>query len=225
MDPGALSWRPFWVSIKLAGITTIILFVLCLPAAYIFVHRSFPGKVILDSIVSLPLVLPPTVLGFYLLLLLSPHSAIGRFVENTLGLRLVFNFWGMVIGCCMFSFPFMFRPLRDGMAKLPRSLIEASFTLGKSELVTLRYVILPNIKPSLLTGLITTFAHTIGSFGVVLMVGGNISASTKVVSIAIFEEVEQLNFEAAHTYCGVLVLCSFAAMVTLNVINRRMQQS
>jgi molybdate transport system permease protein len=178
-------------------------------------------KPIIEAIVSLPLVLPPTVLGFYLLIAFSPESAIGSFLNDVFGLKLAFSFSGLVIGSIIYSLPFMIQPLQAGFAGLPSTLSEASFVLGKSKYQTITKVLIPNIKKSILTGIVLTFAHTVGEFGVVLMIGGNIPNQTKVVSIAIYDEVESLNYSTAHVYSGILLAVTFAILLLVYINNNR----
>ena len=153
----------------------------------------------------MPLVLPPTVIGFYLLIVFSPKYFLGHFLESIFGVRVVFSFTGLVIGSVLFSLPFMVNPIKAGLQNFPCALMEASYCLGKSPWETLRRVILPNIKPALLTGIVMAFAHTIGEFGVVLMIGGNIPGETRLASIAIYNEVEALNYDTAGLYALILV--------------------
>jgi molybdate transport system permease protein len=163
----------------------------------------------------LPLVLPPTVLGFYLLLALSPGSWFGSLAVTVLGKPLVFSFEGLVIGSVLYSLPFMVYPVQSGMKGLSPRLYEAAQSLGKSNLQILWDVVLPNIRPSLLAGLVLTFAHTVGEFGVVLMIGGSIPGETRVASIAIYDEVEALNYSSANKYALILVGISFLALTLL----------
>jgi len=186
------------LTFKVALITTIILFFIGIPIALWISSTSSKLKPVIETIVSMPLVLPPSVIGFYLLIFLGPSSAIGSFVEEWFDMRLVLSFEGILIGSILFSFPFMVHPIQSGLQALPKSLIEASYTLGKSKLQTLLHVQLPNIKNSLLTGIVLTFAHTVGEFGVVLMIGGNIPGETRLASIAIYDEVEALNYGLAN---------------------------
>jgi len=209
------------LTLKLAFITTVILFFAGLPIAYFLAYRNFKFKPTIETIVSLPLVLPPTVLGFYLILLLSPEGFLGGIFEKIVGHSLLFTFEGLVIGSVIYSLPFMVHPLQSGFSSIPMSLIEASYTLGKSKIITLLKVILPNMKPSILTGLILTFAHTIGEFGVVLMIGGSIPGETKVASIAIYEEVEALNYDKAHLYALILFMLTAFILIVVYSVNRR----
>jgi molybdate transport system permease protein len=215
-------WQPLLLTFKLAAITTLILVVIGVPLAYLIAFGRFRFKSALEALVSMPLVLPPSVLGFYLLLAFSPQHAFGQFIEATIGIKLAFSFEGLVLASVIFSLPFMVHPIQAGFQSLPPSLSEAAFTLGKSRFTTLMRVLLPNIKPSLLSGIVISFAHTIGEFGVVLMIGGSVPGVTKVASIAIYEEVESLNYAAANFYAGVLFAISFAVLLTVYVINKKL---
>ncbi len=213
--------QPLLLSFQLAAVTTLILLVLGIPLAYRLAFMRSRSKPVFEALVSMPLVLPPTVLGFYLLLAFSPQHAFGLWLEQWLNIRLVFSFPGLVIGSVIFSLPFMVQPVQSALQSLPRSLIEASRTLGKSDLETLMRVLLPNIKPALLAGTVLSFAHTVGEFGVVLMLGGNIPGVTKVASIAIYDEVESLNYAAAHFYSMVLAGVTFAILLAVYIVNRK----
>lgn len=211
---------PLWLTAELALITTAILFVLSIPLCYWLAFSNFKFKVVIEAIVSLPLVLPPSVLGFYLLLAFSPENEFGKFLDHYFDTRLVFTFEGLIIASVIYSLPFMVHPLQSGLKNLPVSLREASYTLGKSKTTTLFKILLPNIKPSLLTGLVLTFAHTIGEFGVVLMVGGSIPGETKVVSISIYDEVQAMNYENANFYAGILFVFTFVILLSVYFINQ-----
>jgi molybdate transport system permease protein len=215
---------PILLTLELAFLTTIILFVLSIPLAAWLSRKNNIFKTIAQVFVSLPLVLPPTVIGFYLLIAFSPANALGRFLEHNFDIRLAFSFWGLLIGSVIYSLPFMVHPIQSGLAALPSSLQEASYSLGKSKKQTLFQVLLPNIKPSLLTGIVLTFAHTIGEFGVVLMIGGNIPGKTKVASIAVYDEVEALNYHNANGYALILLALSFIILLVMYLFNRRMAQ-
>jgi len=167
----------------------------------------------------MPLVLPPTVLGFYLLIAFSPSGTFGNWVNEWLGLRLIFSFEGLVIASIIYSLPFMIQPIQAGLTGLPKQYKEVSYVLGKSRYTTLYKVLLPNIKPALLTGIVLSFAHTIGEFGVVLMIGGNIPGETKVASIAIYDEVEALNYDTANTYSLILLAITFFILLGVYLIN------
>lgn len=219
-----IDWTPFLLSFKLAFISTIILFFICLPLAYIIARSEFKLKPIIESIISLPLVLPPSVLGFYILIFLSPYSFLGEFMQKHFDIRLVFNFIGLVIASCIYSLPFMFSPILSGFKSLPNSLIEASYSLGKGKITTLFKVAMPNIKPSLLSAIIISFAHTLGEFGVILMIGGSIEGETKVASIAIYDAVEILDYKLAHIYSGVMLAISFTVLFLVYFINQKIEK-
>lgn len=206
---------PFYLTIKLALITTLILFILGIPLAYWLAFSRLKPKIIVEAIVGLPLVLPPTVLGFYLLLAFSPENAFGRFLETYFDIRLVFTFPGLVVASVIYSLPFMVQPLQSGFRMVPNVLTEAASTLGKSRFTTLIHVLIPNIRGSIISGGILTFAHTIGEFGVVLMIGGNIPNETRVVSVLIYNEVEAMNYSSANFYSLILLFFSFLVLLAV----------
>ena len=220
-----IDFDPLWLTAKLAFITTLILLLLAIPLCYWLAYSRFRFKAVIEAIISLPLVLPPSVLGFYLLIAFSPENTFGKFLSEYLDLRLVFTFQGLILASVLYSLPFMVNPILSGLKNLPASLQEASFTLGKSRLLTILKIILPNIRPSLLTGIIMTFAHTVGEFGVVLMVGGSIPKETKVVSIAIYEEVESMNYDNANVYAGILFVFSFSILLAVHLINNKSRKT
>ncbi len=216
-------WSPFLLSLELALSTSLILFLICLPLALRVYHRHRRWSPFWETVVSLPLVLPPTVLGFYILVLLSPRWGPGAWLESHLGLRLIFTFPGMLIASCIYTFPFMLNPLRNGLEKIPVSLLEASAVLGRTQGETTRFIILPLLRSHIITALVTTFAHTMGEFGVILMVGGSIPGRTKVASVYLFELVENLEFQAAHRYALLLLGLSFVLLFLVHTLNRRRQ--
>ena len=209
------------LTFKLASVTTFFLLLIGIPLGYYLARTKTIFKPIFETFISMPLVLPPTVIGFYLLLVFSPQNALGLFLEKTFDLRLVFSYEGLVIASIIYSLPFMVHPIQSGFSALPLSLEEASYTLGKSKLATLVSVLLPNIKTSLLTGTVLSFAHTVGEFGVVLMIGGSIPGETRVASIAIYEEVEALNYDLANDYALVLFAISFVVLLSVYALNKR----
>ncbi|HIC43345.1 MAG TPA: molybdate ABC transporter permease subunit [Sulfurimonas sp.] len=215
-----LDMDPFIISFKLAGITTLILFLIALPISWWLSQTKCKCKPFIEAIVSLPIVLPPSVIGFYILYALSYNSPIGGFFDEVFGIKLVFNFTGLVIASCFYSFPFMVQPLQSGFESLNKNMLEASYIAGKSKLQTLVYVALPNIKPAFLSAIIITFAHTVGEFGVVLMVGGSIPGETKVASVAIYEFVETLDYTNAHIYSGLMIGMSFIVLLGVYTFNR-----
>jgi molybdate transport system permease protein len=208
-------WQTLRLTLALASCTTVLLLLLGLPLAYALAHSRSRLRPLAEAVVSLPLVLPPTVIGFYLLLAFSDSTALGRFLIEKLGLSLNFSFPGILVGSLVYSLPFMVQPLQAGFQQLPRSLTEAAYTLGKSRLTTLWRVLLPNMKPALLNGAVLTFAHTLGEFGVVLMIGGNLPGRTRVASIAIYDEVQSLQYDQANAYAGTLLAVAFAILVGL----------
>jgi len=215
--------EPFWLSFKLASVTALLLFFISLPLAWYLSQTKSKFKPFLEAITAMPIVLPPSVLGFYLLICLSPDSFLGSFLQNSLGVKPLFSFEGLVIASVIYSFPFMLQPLQSGFESLNRSMIEASFLSGKGELVTLFRVALPNIKPSLITAFIITFAHTVGEFGVVLMVGGSIPEETRVASVAIYELVEGMEYSKAHIYSAIMVLFSFLILLSVYFVNHKLR--
>jgi len=216
-----LDFEPFLLSFKLAGMTTLILFFIALPLSWWLSQSKCKCKPFIEALVSLPIVLPPSVLGFYILFALSYNSPIGAFFEETFGIKLVFNFTGLVIASCFYSFPFMVQPLQGGFETLNKNMLEASYIAGKSKFATLLFVALPNIKPALLSALIITFAHTVGEFGVVLMVGGSIAGETKVASVAIYEFVEIMDYTQAHIYSAIMLALSFTVLLCVYLFNLR----
>lgn len=205
---------------KLAIATTGILFLLGLPVAYILAYTRYRIKVIFEALICMPMVLPPTVLGYYLLVAFSPQNGFGRFIEQYFDIRLAFSFEGILIASVIAGLPFMIQPLQSGLTSLPASFREASYTLGKSRITTFFRVLLPNIKPSIITGISLTFAHCIGEFGIVLMVGGNIPEQTRIASIAIYDEVQTLNYSVANKYSLILFVTSFVLLTIIYSINK-----
>lgn len=214
-------WQPLWLTFKLASVTSVILCLVGIPFAAWLAHTRVRIKPAVEALVAMPLVLPPSVLGFYLLLAFSPQSWFGHFLDQTIGLKLAFSFSGLVLGSIIYSFPFLVHPVQSGFQNLPVSLSEAAYTLGKSRWQTFLQVLLPNIRPSLLAGIVLSFAHTVGEFGVVLMIGGNIPGSTRVASLAIYDEVESLNYATANFYALVLFAVSFILLLIVYWLNRK----
>ena len=214
-----IDWNPLLLTFKLAFITTVLLLVISIPLSYWLAYTRSRIKPVAETLVSMPLVLPPTVIGFYMLLAFSPSNAFGDWLDQWLGLRLVFSFEGLVLGSLIYSLPFMVHPIQAGFANLSPALKNASYVMGKSKLTTVIRVLLPNMKPSILTGIILAFAHTIGEFGVVLMIGGNLSGKTRVASIAIYDEVESLNYAAANSYSLILFGITFVILLLVYLVN------
>lgn len=216
-----LEFTPFILSFKLAAITTLILFVIAVPLAWYLSQTKSKAKPFLEAFTALPIVLPPSVLGFYILVVLSQNSPVGAFFDEYFGIKLVFNFMGLVVASCFYSLPFMVQPLQGGFESLDKNILEASYIAGKSKLKTVLKVALPNIKPAVLTAVIITFAHTVGEFGVVLMVGGSIPGETKVASVAIYEMVEIMDYTTAHIYSAIMVIISFFVLLGVYIFNHK----
>ena len=219
-----LDFEPFFLTFKLALTTTIVLFVVGVPLSYWLAFNPSRWKVIPEAIVGLPLVLPPSVLGFYLLMAFSPENGFGHFLESYFDVRLVFTFPGLVVASVIYSLPFMIQPLQSGFGMVPVSLVETAYTLGKSKFTVLTRVLLPNMKGALISACVLSFAHTVGEFGIVLMVGGNIPHETRVVSVAIYDEVEAMNYTQANVYSSILLTFSFLVLVSVYAVNRTMQK-
>lgn len=214
-------WQTLRLTLALAACTTALLLLLGVPLAYLLAQSRSRLRPVVEAVVSLPLVLPPTVIGFYLLLAFSDSTVFGRFLINQLGLSLNFTFAGILAGSLVYSLPFMVQPLQAGFRQVPRSLSEAAYTLGKSRLTTLWRVLLPNMKPALLNGVVLTFAHTLGEFGVVLMIGGSLPGRTRVASIAIYDEVQSLHYDQANAYAITLLVVAFVILVGLYWFTKR----
>lgn len=209
------------LTLKLAVSTTLILILIGLPFAYWLTYTNVKLKPLIEALVSMPMVLPPSVIGYYMLVLYSPRNWFGDWLSRIFDVRLAFTFEGILIASVIFSLPFMVQPLHNGLRSLPDSLREASYTLGKSKMLTFFRVLVPNIKPSIITAVALTFAHTIGEFGIVLMVGGNMQGETRVASIAIYDEVQALNFAGANRYALILFLVSLTLLTIIYSINKK----
>lgn len=216
---------PIWLTLKLAAITTLLLLLVGLPIAWWLSKGRSIFKTIIEAIITMPLVLPPSVLGFYLLLAFSPRHGIGQWLQDTFDIQLVFSFQGLVLASFIYSIPFMIGPIRSALQQLPVSLAQASYTLGKTQWQTFKSVLLPNIKPSLLTAVVLTFAHTLGEFGVVLMIGGNIPDVTRVASIAVYDSVERMDYAAANSYSLILFSITFIMVIGVFVFNKYQARS
>lgn len=216
-----MNWAAIFTSLKLATVTTIVLMVIGTPLAYWLAFTKKRWSFLVESVVALPLILPPTVLGFYVLVALGPRSPVGRAYEQLFGSTLPFTFKGLVIASTLYSLPFAVQPVAAAFTSVNRRLIEASWTLGVSRWGTFRRVIVPQSIAGLVTGAVLSFAHTIGEFGVVLMVGGNIEGQTRTVSIAIYDDVQALNYAQANTTALILLLFSFVILATVYSLNRK----
>lgn len=220
-----MDWGPIWLTLRLAGITTALLLIIGLPLAYWLSRgRSFV-KIIMEAIITMPLVLPPSVLGFYLLVAFSPQHGLGKWLADHFDIQFVFSFQGLVLASVIYSMPFMIGPIRSALQQLPLSLSQASYTLGKSKTETFLKVLLPNIRPSLLTAIVLTFAHTLGEFGVVLMIGGNIPNVTRVASIAVYDAVENMDYASANNYSLVLFALTFIIVIAVFIFNKHTAKS
>jgi molybdate transport system permease protein len=219
-----MDYTPFLVTFKLASFTALILFVIGIPIAYFIAFSKWKGKILLESILMLPIVLPPTVIGFYFLFFLGSQSGLGRFFEDTFGFSLVFSFQGILLGTVIYCLPFMITPIINGFRSIPKNIIESTKLLNKSKTNALWYVYIPFIKRNVLSGILLTIAHTIGEFGLILMIGGQFS-ETKVASIAIYDEVNAMNYELVHQYALVLLIISFILIFTLNLLTRKTSRS
>ena len=216
-----MSWEPIFLTLRLAGLTAAILVVIGVPIAYWLTYSRWRGKFLIESIVALPLVLPPTVLGFYVLVAISPRSPLGRAYQDITGHPLAFTFEGLLVASVLYSLPFAVQPFTSAFGAVDHKLVEASWTLGISRLQTFFRVTLPLSVTGIVTGLVLSFAHTLGEFGVVLMVGGNIPGVTRTVSIDIYDEVQALNYSAAARTALVLLLFSFVILSVVYAMNRR----
>ena len=216
-----MDWQAFLVTIRLAVLVAAILVLIGLPIAYWITYSRWRWKFLLEAVVALPIVLPPTVLGFYVLVALGPHSPIGRWWEALTGHTLAFTFQGLVIGSLLYSLPFAVQPFAASFAAVDPKLIAASATLGASKLRTFSRVILPLSASGLVTGVALSFAHTMGEFGVVLMVGGNIPGVTRTVSIDIYDQVQASNYASANETALVLLTISFVVLSAVYALNRR----
>jgi molybdate transport system permease protein len=217
-----MDWQSLWLTIRLAAVVAAILFLIALPIAYWITYSQWHWKFLAEAVVALPIVLPPTVLGFYLLVALGPRSPLGRFWQSVSGHTLAFTFQGLVIGSIIYSLPFAVQPFAASFSAVDSRLIAASATLGASKVRTFREIILPLSLPGLVAGVVLSFAHTMGEFGVVLMIGGNIPGVTRTVSIDIYDQVQALNYSAASITALVLLGISFCLLSLVYALNRKM---
>ena len=220
-----IDWQPLWLSLRLALITTTILLLLAIPLGYWLAYSRQRWKIAAEAVISLPMVLPPTVLGFYLLLAFSPSQGFGRWLDHHFNIRLAFTFPGLVIASLFYSLPFTVNPIVAGFRTLPADWRNASRTLGKSDWTTLVRILLPNIRASLITAAVLSFAHTIGEFGVVMMIGGGIPGQTRVASVALYDEVQSMNNGMANRYALVLLAFSFVILLLVYGINQQTGKS
>jgi molybdate transport system permease protein len=216
-----MNWEALATTLKLAAVTSSILVVIALPLSYWVAFSRWRWKFLVEAVVALPLVLPPTVLGFYVLMALGPRSPLGRFYEGLVGRGLPFTFEGLVVGSVLYSLPFAVQPISASFGSVDRKYIEASWMLGVSNLETFFRVIIPQSWAGVMTGIVLSFAHTIGEFGVVLMIGGDIPGVTRTLSIDIYDQVQGLNYSSAATTSAVLLIISFAILSIVYALNRK----
>lgn len=219
---GDLDLGPVWVSLKLASVTVVALLLIATPLAWWLAFTRARSRAVIEAVTALPLVLPPTVLGFYLLILLGPAGGIGRLWVELTDTTLTFSFTGLVVASVIYSFPFAVQPLQAAFERVGRGPLEAAATLGASPFQAFLRVASPMALRGYVSAIVLVFAHTLGEFGVVLMVGGSIPGSTKVVSIAVYEHVETVEYAQAHILSAGLLIFSFVVLFAVYVINRRM---
>ena len=214
-------WQSLWLTLRLAFISTACLTVLGIPLALWLNRSAWRGAVVIETLVTLPIVLPPTVIGFYLLSFFSPHTALGSFWLKVTGQTLTFSFSGLVLGSVIYSLPFAVQPFQAAFRAIPQTYLEAAHIFGASRTQSFWKITLPLARRGVAVGLTLSFAHTLGEFGVVLMLGGSIPGKTKVASIALYDEVQKMNYAGAHAYALTLLFISFAIILTMSLIQRR----
>jgi molybdate transport system permease protein len=222
MQMAELELGPVWLSLQLATVTVLVLLVIATPLAWWLAFTRSKASTVVEALVALPLVLPPTVLGFYLLILLGPAGALGRFWVQLTDDTLTFSFTGLVIASAVYSFPFAVQPLQTAFTAVGRAPLEAAATLGAGPLDAFLRVASPLAIRGYISAIVLSFAHTLGEFGVVLMVGGNIPGTTKVVSIAVYEHVETIEYAQAHILSAGLLVFSFLVLISVYALNRRL---
>jgi len=216
-----MDWQAIGLSLRLSACTTLVLVAFGLPLAYWLANTRLRGRFLLEAVIALPIVLPPTVLGFYVLMAIGPLSPLGQFYETLFGHRLPFTFQGLLVASVLYSLPFAVQPFTSAFATMDRRMVEASWCLGVSKAGTFLRVALPLAWPGVLTGVVLSFAHTMGEFGVVLMIGGNLPGVTRTVSISIYDEVQALNYAAANQTSLALLLFSFAVLAITYGLQRK----
>lgn len=216
-----ISLEPVWLSLELAVVTTVVLLALSAPLAWWLARSKSAWRAPIGAVVTLPLVLPPSVMGFYILVALGPHGPLGQFTQSMGWGLLTFTFPGLVIGSLVYSLPFAVQPLQGAFEALGDRLMEVAATLGAKPVDAFFSVVLPLVRPGVFTATVLTFAHTIGEFGVVLMIGGNIPGKTQVVSTEIYTFVEAMEYEKAHILAGGMLVFSFVVLLALSFLNRR----
>lgn len=216
-----ISLEPVWLSLELAVVTTVVLLALSAPLAWWLARSKSVWRAPIGAVVTLPLVLPPSVMGFYILVALGPHGPLGQFTQSMGWGLLTFTFPGLVIGSLVYSLPFAVQPLQGAFEALGDRPMEVAATLGAKPIDAFFSVVLPLVRPGVFTATVLTFAHTIGEFGVVLMIGGNIPGKTQVVSTEIYTFVEAMEYEKAHILAGGMLVFSFVVLLALSCLNRR----
>jgi molybdate transport system permease protein len=216
-----MNWQAFWLTIRLAAIVSVLLLGIGIPIAHWITYSRWRWKFLVEAVIALPIVLPPTVLGFYVLMALGSRSPLGRWWESITGHTLAFTFEGLMIGSVLYSLPFAVQPFAASFSAVDSKLLRASASLGQSPLQTFRRVVLPLSKAGLITGFALSFAHTLGEFGVVLMIGGNIPGVTRTISIDIYDQVQAGNYSTANQTAFVLLIVSFVVLSLVHGLNRR----
>jgi molybdate transport system permease protein len=216
-----MNWEAFWLTVRLAAIVSVLLMTIGIPIAYWITYSRLRWKFLVEAVIALPIVLPPTVLGLYVLVVLGTRSPIGRYWESLTGHPLAFTFEGLIIGSVLYSLPFAVQPFAASFSGVDPKLLRASASLGQSPLNTFRRVVLPLSKAGLVTGFVLSFAHTLGEFGVVLMIGGNIPGVTRTISIDIYDQVQAGNYSSANQTALVLLIISFVVLSVVYGVNRR----
>ena len=215
-----IEWQAIWLTVKLAAVSAGILLLLGIPLAWWLANSRSRYKFIVDSLITLPLILPPTVLGYYLLVAMAPDAWLGSTWKTLFDSSLVFSFSGLVIGSILYSLPFVVQPIRDGFKSLDKNLTHVAQTMGASTWQQFRFVIFPLTRPMMITGTVLGFAHTIGEFGVVLLIGGNIPGETRVLSIALYDYIETMQLDQANQLAAGMLLFSFLVLLMVNGVSK-----
>ncbi len=221
MSWDTIDWTPFVLSLKLSALTTVILFAIAIPLVFYLHTYKFPGKSVVRAIITLPMVLPPSVLGFYLLLSFNKDHILGKVWTTVTGKNLAFSFEGILLGSVIYSLPFMINPIYSSLENLSNDFRWVSYSMGKSKWTTYLKVLLPQVRGAIISAVVLSFAHTIGEFGVILMIGGNIPDETRVASIAIYHEMEALRLDTAGVYAGIMLLFSTVVLTTIYSLDKK----
>jgi molybdate transport system permease protein len=216
-----MNWEAFWLTVRLAAVVSVLLLTIGMPIAYWITYSRWRWKFLVEAVIALPIVLPPTVLGFYVLTVLGTRSPIGRYWDSLTGHPLAFTFEGLIVGSVLYSLPFAVQPFAASFSAVDQRLLRASASLGQSPVHTFRRVVIPLSKAGLVTGFVLSFAHTLGEFGVVLMIGGNIPGVTRTISIDIYDQVQAGNYAAANETAFALLIISFLVLSVVYGVNRR----